>query len=183
MLGKRRYDWPMFVSVRGVAIAAVVLLGSAACEPATESVPPAVATSSAGAPATAPAATSGAPANVSPRTLPGQTDTAWGRIWDSLPAGFPAYPGSTPAEAAATGPSSAVLAVQGVGAKTIADWMQSKLELASYSTEALSGPLEDGSFVLDSTGQAPGCRVQISIAPLGGLVTMTVLYGARCPTP
>ena len=69
----------------------------------------------------------------------------------SLPAGFPAYQGSTPAQEAATGPASAVLAVQGVAARTVADWMQSKLELASYSTEALSGPLEDGSFVLDST--------------------------------
>jgi hypothetical protein len=76
-----------------------------------------------------------------------------------------------------------VLAVQGVDAKTVADWMRSKLELASYSTEALSGPLEDGSYVLDSTGPAPGCRVQVSIAPLGGLTTVTVLYGAGCPKP
>jgi hypothetical protein len=65
----------------------------------------------------------------------------------------------------------------------IADWTRSKLELASYSTEALSGPLEDGSFVLDSTGPAPGCRVQVSIAPLGGLTIVTVLYGASCPQP
>ena len=61
--------------------------------------------------------------------------------------------------------------------------MQSELERATYSTEALSGPLEDGSYVLDSTGTAPGCRVQASIAPLGGLTTVTVLYGASCPKP
>jgi hypothetical protein len=76
-----------------------------------------------------------------------------------------------------------VLAVQGVEAKTIADWMQSKLEQATYSTEALSGPLEDGSFVLDSTGSVPDCRVQVSIAPLGGLTMVTVRYGAGCPEP
>jgi hypothetical protein len=115
--------------------------------------------------------------------MAGQTETAWGRIWDSLPTGFPTYPGSAPAEETASGPASAVLAVQGADARTIAGWMQSKLEQATYSTEALSGPLEDGSFVLDSTGPVPGCRVQVSIAPLGGLTTMTVLYGASCPEP
>lgn len=113
----------------------------------------------------------------------GQTDTDWGRIWDSLPAGFPTYPGSTPAEEAASGPASTVLAVEGVGAKTIADWMQSKLEQAPYSTEALSGPLEDGSYVLESTGSARDCRVQVSVAPLGALTTVTVRYGTGCPKP
>jgi hypothetical protein len=115
--------------------------------------------------------------------LTGQTDTAWGRIWDSLPAGFPTYPGATPAEEAATGPASAVLAVQGSDPRTIVGWMQSSLERATYSTDALNGPLEDGGYVLESIGTPPGCRVQVSIAPLGGLTTVTVLYGAGCPQP
>ncbi len=174
---------PMVASVRAVTIATGLLLALAGCQPTTGSAPPVVATSSAGAPATAPEPTASAAAAASPVIQAGQTDTAWGRIWDSLPRGFPAYPGSTPAEEAATGPASAILAVQGAEARTVADWMQSKLELASYSTEALSGPLEDGSFVLDSNGPAAGCRVQVSIAPLGGLVTATVLYGAGCPKP
>jgi hypothetical protein len=113
----------------------------------------------------------------------GQTDTGWGRIWDSLPAGFPSYPGATPAAEAATGPASSVLAVPGTDARTIAGWMQSRLEQATYSTEALSGPLEDGSYVLESTGAGPDCRVQVSVAPLGGLTTVSVLYGAGCPKP
>ena len=61
--------------------------------------------------------------------------------------------------------------------------MRSELERATYGTEALTGPLEDGSYVLDSTGSAPGCRVQVSVAPLGGLTTVTVRYGAACPAP
>jgi hypothetical protein len=173
---------PMSMFARRVAIGTALLLGLAACQPATGSVPPA-ASGSAAAASSAPPAGSSLPVAASSSVQAGQTETAWGRIWDSLPTGFPTYPGSTPAEEAATGAVSAVLAIQGVDAKTITGWIQSKLELASYSTEALSGPLEDGSFVLDSTGPAPGCRVQVSIAPLGGLTTITVLYGAGCPKP
>jgi hypothetical protein len=170
----------MSTSVRRVTFAVVLLFGLAACQPATAP------TVSASAPASSVAAPSNEPggsAQASSSPLVGQTDTDWGRIWDALPAGFPAYPGSTPAAEAATGPASAVLAVPGVEARTVVDWMQPNLERATYSTEARSGPLEDGSFVLDSTGSAPGCRVQVSVAPLGGLTTVTVLYGAGCPEP
>jgi len=172
----------MFRSSRRAAIAAVLAIALAACQSATGSLTPAV-------PTPAPAPSSAGPSSeASPSVetlsplLAGQTETDWGRIWDSLPARFPSYPGSTPAEAAASGPASAVLAVHGVEAKTIADWMRSKLEQATYRTEALSGPLEDGSYVLDSTGSAADCRVQVSIAPLGGLTTVTVRYGAGCPS-
>lgn len=173
----------MSIPARVAAFAAVLLLGLAACQPATGSRSPSTAespVSSSGAPATGESSPS---AGTSSPPLAGQTDTAWGRIWDSLPAGFPTYPGATPAEEASTGPASAVLAVQGADPRTIAGWIQSKLEQATYSTKALNGPLEDGGYVLDSTGTAPGCRVQVSIAPLGGLTTVTVLYGAGCPRP
>ena len=174
----------MSVSARGVTFAAILLLGLVACQPATGPTSPAASTVHAGrVECVAVKRIEPAESKPSPPPLAGQTDTAWGRIWDSLPAGFPSYPGSTPAEEAASGPASAVLAVQGIDARTIAGWMQSELERATYSTEALSGPLEDGSYVLDSTGTAPGCRVQVSIAPLGGLTTVTVLYGASCPQP
>lgn len=114
--------------------------------------------------------------------LAGQTDTDWGRIWDDLPAGFPVYPGATPADESETGPVSATFAVEGVEAKTIAAWMQTELERATYSTEALTGPFEDGGFVLDSIGRA-GCRVEVAAAPLGSLTTISVRYGAACPSP
>jgi hypothetical protein len=166
------------------SLGVILAIALAACQGATGSAAPAA--SSPGAAASSAAQSSEASPAVEPSSplLAGQTETDWGRIWDSLPAGFPSYPGSAPAGAAATGPASAVLAVPAPGnAKTIADWMRSKLELATYTTEALSGPLEDGGFVLDSTGPAPGCRVQVAIAPLGGLTVVTVRYGAACPKP
>lgn len=110
----------------------------------------------------------------------GQTDTIWGRIWDSLPGGFPAIRGSTPTEVAA-GPASATLIVQGDAARAIATSMQTALGVAGFRTEGLSGPLEDGSYVLDTAGTPAGCMVQVTAKPLGGMTTVTILYGAVCP--
>jgi hypothetical protein len=59
--------------------------------------------------------------------------------------------------------------------------MQTGLAAAGYSTEALSGPLEDGSLVIDSIGTDPACRVQTRVRELGGTTMITVLYGAACP--
>jgi len=112
----------------------------------------------------------------------GQTDSKWGRIWDDIPAMFPIYPGAVPAGEAQTGPISATFALDGGDARTIAAWIQTELERAAYRTEALNGPFEDGSFVLESTGAAD-CRIEVTVAPLGSLTTMTVRYGAACPSP
>ena len=110
-----------------------------------------------------------------------QTETEWGRIWDNVPAGFPRYPGSSVADDIGPEPVSATYAVAGGGdPEQIASWMQAALETATFSTEALSGPLEDGSFVLDSVGDG-GCRIQVAIKPMGGLTFVTVRYGAACP--
>jgi hypothetical protein len=109
-----------------------------------------------------------------------QTDTAWGRIWDAVPAWFPRFPGSAPADDASATASSARYAVNGSDPETIAAWLQAGMETATFSTQDLSGPLEDGSFTLDSVGDA-GCRIQTTIAPLGSLTFVSVLYGADCP--
>jgi hypothetical protein len=111
-----------------------------------------------------------------------QTDTDWGRIWDGVPDAFPIYPGAAPADDAATEVVSATFALEGTDARTVAGWMQTELERAQFATEALNGPLEDGSFVLDSTG-ASDCRIQVTIGPLGGLTSISVRYGAACPPP
>jgi hypothetical protein len=111
-----------------------------------------------------------------------QTDTDWGRIWDGLPEAFPVFPGATPADDAASEVASATFALEGADARGVAGWMQTELERAMYATESLNGPLEDGSFVLESTGPSD-CRIQVAIAPLGGLMTVSVRYGAACPAP
>lgn len=108
-----------------------------------------------------------------------QTDTAWGRIWDALPPSFPRYPGSIPTEAI-DGPVSGSFAI-GAPAQEATAAMQAALELAGYSTVALSGPFEDGSLVIESSGEAPGCRIETRLTPLSGTVQMTVLFAAGCP--
>jgi hypothetical protein len=108
-----------------------------------------------------------------------QTDTEWGRIWDALPAGFPRYPGAAPADDAAAAPASARYEVSGSDPKAIAAWLQAGMEAARFRTD-VSGPLEDGTMTLDSLGDA-GCRIQTTIAPLGGMTFVTVLYGSDCP--
>lgn len=111
----------------------------------------------------------------------GQTDTDWGRIWDTLPSRFPTYPGSAPGEETATGPASADLVVDGLDAKGIVTLFQTLVTQAGYATAGLSGPLENGGYVLDMTGPAAGCKVQVSATPTGGLTTLTIMYGAACP--
>jgi hypothetical protein len=130
-----------------------------------------------------PASVTDRPSDASPTSVASstvsQTDTAWGRIWDALPPGFPRYPGATPAEDAAARPSSAKYAVAGGNAEEIAGWLQAAMEGALFSTD-VSGPLEDGTLTLDSVGVA-GCRIQTTVAPLGGMTFVTVLYAADCP--
>jgi hypothetical protein len=111
----------------------------------------------------------------------GQTDTDWGRIWDTLPTGFPSVAGATTAAEGATGPASANLAVPGTDAKSIATQMQASLTQAGYTTIGLSGPLENGGYVLDMRGSQTGCQVQVTATPTGSLTTVVVLYGAACP--
>ena len=111
----------------------------------------------------------------------GQTDTAWGRIWDTLPSSFPAIPGARPSEEAATGPASATLVIGGDVARLVAAALVTQLAGAGFPTAGLGTPLEDGSYTLDATGSAPGCKVQLTIKPMGGETFVTILYGAACP--
>ena len=158
----------------GVGIASLLLI--AACGP--------------GVPASPSGGASGPPATTEPSTpetppaagKTGQTDSDWGRVWDALPEAFPVYPGATPADDTAAEVASATFALEGADPTTVARWMQTELERARYATEALNGPLEDGSFVLDMAG-AGDCRIQVSVAPLGSLTTVAVRYGAACSEP
>jgi hypothetical protein len=157
----------------GISLAMLLVLG--ACDPAT----PASTSNTTSASNPPP---DGTPSDSTAAPPAEQTDTDWGRIWDGVPDAFPIYPGATPADDAATEVVSATFALEGAEARTVAGWMQTELERALFATEALNGPLEDGSFVLDSTGTSD-CRIQVTIAPLGGLTTISVRYGAACPPP
>jgi len=172
-----------------LAVILVVLAGCGRAADTTGRVdatsPPAATSSAAAAISLEPAQTEDPEALLSPgadtdRPRTTQTDTAWGRIWDRLPDDFPRYPGSQPADETSPETTSGVFAIPGRDAPEIAGWFQNALELATYSTEALSGPLEDGSHVLDSAGEA-GCRIQVTVAPLGSTTNVLVRYGADCP--
>ena len=109
-----------------------------------------------------------------------QTETGWGRIWDAVPAGFPRFPTSAVADDVSPDPVSATYAVDNDDTAQIAGWMQNALETASLRTESLSGPLEDGGFVIESVGEGE-CRIQTFVQPMGGLTFVIVRYGAACP--
>jgi hypothetical protein len=162
------------------ALALLTVLVLAACSTSAPSSAGASAGSGASSATGAPSTAASAPPSATGAST-AQTDTAWGRIWDSLPADFPTYPGATPAEETSTGAASADLVVTGGDARTIATTMQSALTAAGYSTAGLSGPLENGSFTLDMTGPPAGCKVELRVTPMGGLTTLTILYGAACP--
>lgn len=127
---------------------------------------------------TSPAASTAA--STAPQT--GQTDTEWGRIWDSLPADFPTYPGAAPAGEAAAGPASATLTLDGDVAQAVSTWMAEQLKLQSFAVDPSATPLEDGRYVVDARREA-GCRVEVTATPTGGQTTVTVRYGADCPKP
>ncbi len=109
-----------------------------------------------------------------------QSDTAWGRIWDRKPDDFPMHPDAVPSEELPDGdPVSGVFSVAEEPA-AVAAWMQAALERATYSTEALSGPLDDGTIVIDSVGEG-GCRIETTLYPQAAGTMIAVRYGADCP--
>jgi len=161
-----------FVVALIVATLSIAACGSTASSDPSKSTAQA-APSSAGASAGSPAQ-SGASAA-------GQTDTEWGRIWDTLPSNFPQIPGAHPSEEAATGPASATLVIEGNVSRLVANALVGLLSKNGFPTAGLGTPLEDGSYTLEATGAAPGCKVQATVKPLGGETFVTILYGAACP--
>lgn len=130
--------------------------------------------------ASAPSAPSAAP---TASATDGQTDTDWGRIWDWVPIGFPTYAGATSSDETDLGPASVVDVVAGAQAADVIGWYQTQLQGAGYSTDALNGPMEDGSYTLDMHGSPAGCRLEVATARMGtgDIVGITVRYGAACP--
>jgi len=107
------------------------------------------------------------------------TETAWGTILDAVPDSFPVFPGARVAEPPPE-PVSAAYISEGAGVDTVATWYRDALEALGFATMDLSSPLEDGSRVLDSQGDLPECRIQVTFRPAGGSTMITVLYAAGC---
>ena len=112
-------------------------------------------------------------------SVPSQTDTDWGRIWDGLPAGFPEYPGAAPSETG-EGPASAILDVGDVEPAEVASYYVPALERLGYITVAQSEPLEDGGIEVEWTGEGT-CAIRMTATPAGGTTLVEVLYGSDCP--
>lgn len=122
----------------------------------------------------------GAPSGAASAVAGTQTETGWGRIWDAVPPDFPIFPGSTIADPVSPDAVSATYAVDGGDPGEIMTWMQAGLETAGFATESLSGPLESGSFILESVGEGD-CQIETTVAPMGSLAIISVRYGAGCP--
>lgn len=164
---RRRGDAPSGLAAVLVLTLGTALAGCSISGPTTSTAP-------AGTPSTA------SPAATSAPSLPSQTATDWGRIWDAVPASFPVAPGAVPATDTGQGPVSALLAVEEAD--------QSVADVARFYGDALEdrgmlvsseGPLEDGSVTL-SASDGYDCRVQVGFRPAGSLTLIAVLYGAGC---
>lgn len=155
------------------AILAILITAMLVAACASSDSTPSSAPSIAPGPATSASASAGASGGT-------QTETGWGRIWDNVPTGFPRFPGSQVADPVAPEPVSGTYSVVNDDTAQIAGWMQNALETASFGTESLSGPLEDGGFVIESVGEGE-CRIQTSVRPMGDLTFVIVRYGAACP--
>jgi hypothetical protein len=166
--------------VRCQVLILAVGLALAACSPAPSNGPNTSASPSPGSsPSAGPTDVPGtSPEPSADASLPTQTETEWGRIWDAVPATFPRPPGSLDAEPIERTATSADLSVPAGPAETV-DFYQGSLAAAGYVT-SLQGPLEDGSWVFDASAGG-GCKVQVTIKPLSGLTHVSILYGAGCP--
>ncbi len=112
-------------------------------------------------------------------TTPSQSETAFGTIWDDLPESFPEFPGASHTETG-EGPASAILDAGDAKPAEVAGYYQDALGRAGFAVTG-SGPFEDGSYEIEATAPPAGCATRITIAPLGAVTLVTILYGAACP--
>jgi len=168
---------PRLSGVVASTLVAMVVTGCIAGATEPGSTPSAAPTASASptpaARSSEPAATTGPTVTVGPTT-----QTGWGTILDTVPDTFPRYPDAKTADPPSEPVSEALATTASVD--DVATWYRDTLGSAGFTTIDLSNALEDGSRVLDASASAPGCRVQLTVRPLGGSTMITVLYGAGC---
>jgi hypothetical protein len=112
-------------------------------------------------------------------SLPSQTDTAWGRIWDALPPWFPIPAGAVEAETGSEPATAELQLSAGSGTSVdIAGRFRDEFQRAGFADVDLEGPLEDGSAIVSVAG---ACQIEVRVIPLGDGIVARVLYGAACP--
>lgn len=172
--------------VRPLAAAAIVLVVAACTAAGGSTDSPGVTTATSPAsPAGSPAA-SDAPTLATDGTLPtapaatdvGTTRTDWGEILDAVPDTFPVFPGATVADPPPAPASGIWLSKAPVD--EVATWYRDQLTAASFASVDLGDALEDGSRVIDVTGDLPECKVQLAVRPVDGSTMITVFYGSGC---
>jgi hypothetical protein len=169
-------------------VATLLLLGllPIACSNGPVSTPPATSVPpAASVPSLPSAGPTGVPATTPEPTIeavptsPGQSQTAWGLIWNGVPDWFP-----VPIDAATADPDHGPVS----GAWTVPTADVSAVALAGFYRDALvengwlanvDGPLEDGSYTIASMA-AGGCETLTTIAPRGNESLVSVLFGASC---
>ena len=109
-------------------------------------------------------------------------ESPWGPIWDAAPPEFLVFAGAQPVEIAE--PVSAALdhPAQAASPADIANAYVTDLTIGGWRT-VVNGPIEDGTIVVDAVRDGTTCGAKVRATPLGGIVRITVLYGAGCPTP
>lgn len=106
----------------------------------------------------------------------------WGLIWDAGPPEFLVFAGAQPVEIEE--PVSAALdhPAQAASPTDIANAYVTDLAIGGWRT-VMNVPMEDGSIVVDAIRDGTTCRAQVRATPLGGIIRITILFGADCPTP
>jgi hypothetical protein len=156
------------------AIAILFLAASiGACMPGPTDPPQGTPTSPATAPPFEPTPVTGDPTVI---------ESPWGPIWDAVPPEFLVFAGAEPVEIEE--PVSAALdhPAQAASPADIANAYVTALGIDGWRT-VVDGPIEDGSILVDAVRDGTTCRAQVRATPLGGIVRITILYGAGCPTP
>ena len=132
------------------------------------------------------ASTAGAPTLATGASLPtaaaptavGTSRTDWGEILDAVPDTFPVFPGATAADPPPA-PASGIW-ISKAPVDEVATWYRDQLTAASFASVDLGSALEDGSRVIDVTGDLPECKLQLAIRPVDGSTMITVFYGSGC---
>ncbi len=181
---RRVRAWRVRASGAGAVVAGLVLVTALSAvtgcsAPAASPSPTAVPTSVIASPAISSPTAGGTPVATSgPSASAGTTSTDWGEIRDAVPAGFPLPPGAEPADLP-DGPFSGTYTTS-TPAAGAADAVRAGLIAAGYTNVGSSGT-ETGEIAIDATGAVAGCRVRVTVRPLGALTAVEVLYGAACP--